>query len=79
MNYQSPWLEFFDSDMSSSVIAPNKVVTSILLEPLNDDYAVSWIEDPAGSGFNYAQQTVAPSDLRLTAGSAGTCDHWSIV
>jgi hypothetical protein len=70
-NYQADMLELFDSNMSSSVIAPNKVVSSILLEPLNDDYAVSWIEDPAGSGFDYAQQTVALSNLQTYATQQG--------
>jgi hypothetical protein len=70
-NYQSDTLESFDSNMSSSVIAPNKVVTSILLEPLNDDYAVSWVDDPAGSGFDYAQQTVALASLQAYAAQQG--------
>ena len=71
-NYQSDMLEYFDSNMSNSVIASNKVVTSILLERLNDDYAVSWIEDPAGSGFHYAQRTVSLSDLQTYATQQGS-------
>jgi hypothetical protein len=71
-NYQSDMLEYFDSNMSSSVIASNKVVTSVLLEPLNDDYAVSWIEDPVGRGFEYGQQTVALSDLQTYATQQGS-------
>ena len=69
-NYESDYVENFDRDLGG-IVAPNTVITGLNLEPTHDAFGISWIQSPQSAGFDYAQQTVALSDLQVFAAQQG--------
>jgi len=71
VNYQADLLDYFDTDLGQ-IVSPNTVITSLFLEPIADDFGVSWTQTPQATGFQYAQNTVALADLQAFATQQGT-------
>ena len=70
MGYKGHDLADFAADMQS-ITGPSVVLTSLDLEPVDQDYAVSWVETAQAGGFDYRLETVSPAQFPVTAAQDG--------
>jgi len=54
------------------IIAPNIVIDSIDLEPLDEAFAASYVQTTQTGGFDYEMEVVTPSEIPTTAAKDGS-------
>lgn len=54
-----------------SLDAPNTVITSLELSPINDVFGLTWIRSAQSSGFDSMQHSVSPTDFQAAATQEG--------
>ncbi len=62
-SYSADMLEYFDQQLQQ-IVAADAVITSLNLEPSNDNFAVSWVESPQSKGFSFNQVTMPLAGLQ---------------
>ena len=70
MMYWSGKYSNFNSDLQS-IVAPNRVIMSLDLEPANNAYAYAYVETTQGGGFDYRMESVPPSQVASTVAADG--------
>jgi hypothetical protein len=60
-----------DSSSIGPLSAPNLVITSLTLSPVNDLFGLSWIQNSQSSGFDVIEHNVSPGNLQAAANSEG--------
>ena len=70
MVYKSGAYSNFSSDVQS-ILAPNRVIMSLDLEPANKAYALAYVEATQGGGFDYRMDSVPPSQVSATVAADG--------
>ncbi len=70
-SYMGHDLPSFESDLQS-VIAPNAVLTSLDFEPVDNAYAMSWVETASTGGFDFRREIVAPTEIQDTVAQDGS-------
>ncbi len=70
MVYKSGTYSNFSSDVQS-IVAPNRVIMSLDLEPANKAYALAYAEATQGGGFDYRMESVPVSEVASTVAADG--------
>ena len=68
--YASDVLSNLETDLTA-ISASNVVITSLDLQPANQVFAASWMQASQAGGFEFASQTVSPSQLQAVATQQG--------